>query len=255
MNTEFKYLIVEDSLKVCEGIAERMSLFTEWKACRFAHHVDDAKHIVANDKPLLIFIDWSLKGGSAYEVLGYIQNIQDYNPYIIFNTGFQSDNPEIPQEIINNFRVDKYLVKTLWEKLRNQLGEYIAEAEMKAVTQKTGTTLFLTDKNKISKKTNLADIVCICIDGNDSFIKVLYLSNGNNIELKITWQQVMAILEKYKIDYFITNSKQHLIIKDYVQNYRRPFIYLKKFPRKIEVVKDKLAEFEKWLKTDVRVLL
>ena len=132
MNTDLKYLIIEDSLKVCEGIAERMQPFIKWKACVFAHHVDDAKRIVMIENPRLIFIDWALKGGSAYDVLAHIQNISNYNPYIIFNTGYQSENPEIPQEIINNYKIDKYVVKPLWENLRKNLSTYLQEAEKKS---------------------------------------------------------------------------------------------------------------------------
>lgn len=75
MNTEFNYLVVEDSRKVCEGIQERMEAFSNWQACSFAHHVDDAWQIISAQRPELIFIDWSLKGGSAFEVLQQVQNI------------------------------------------------------------------------------------------------------------------------------------------------------------------------------------
>jgi len=33
-----------------------------------------------------------------------------------------------------------------------------------------------------------------------------------------------------------------------VESYKRPFIKMKNFPHKIEVVKEKLHEFEVWLK-------
>lgn len=248
MNIENKYLIIEDSILVCEGIANRMATYKHWLQCKFAHHVNDAKDVISAEKPLLIFMDWSLKGGSAFEILAYIQNIQNYNPYIIFNTGFQSDNPEIPQEIINNYKVDKYLVKPIWEKLRLHLPEYLKEAEFKAQTEKNFSNIFLTDRHKNKEKINIHSIICICIDGIDCTIKSIYMNNGNSIQLKINWQQIIDLLNQYKLEFFITNCKQHIVLKKFIQKYHRPYIYLEGFPRKIEVVKDRLSSFEKWLK-------
>lgn len=247
MNTEFNYLVVEDSRKVCEGIQERMEAFSNWHACSFAHHVDDAWQIISNQRPELIFIDWSLKGGSAFEVLQQVQNIQGYNPFIIFNTGFQSDNPEIPQEIINHYKVDKYLVKPFWEKLRLFLADYVAEAEKKALKQFADTIIFITDSDHVKTKVNLLNLICICKDPTDSSKKTLFFDKNSTVRVKATWPAVLSILDKHKLDYFVTNKKEHLVVKTYIEEYNRPLIFLKGFPRKIEVVKDRLHRFEEWL--------
>lgn len=242
-----KYLVIEDSLKVCEGIKERMNKFENWNACKFAHHIDDAIKITLQEKPQLIFIDWALKGGSAFDVLENIHNISQYQPYIIFNTGYQSENPEIPQEIINNYKIDKYIVKPIWENLRKNISIYLEEAENKLLQKFSNKEIFLTDIDKKKVHVNLSKLICVCQQFNNPYNKVLYFTENNKITCKISWLYIIDFLMDKKIDFFITNSKQHLVVKNFIEYYNRPFIKLKGFPNKIEVVKDKLHKFEMWL--------
>ncbi|MFT3845437.1 MAG: hypothetical protein QM725_10310 [Lacibacter sp.] len=248
MNKQLKYLIVEDSLKVCEGILERMENFREWKACSFAHHVEEAKKIVERDLPQLIFIDWALKGGSAYDVLDCIQIIPGYSPYIIFNTGYQSENPEIPQEIFNNYKIDKYIVKPIWENLRKNLVRYVREAELKLALVRHEKKVLITDIQKKKVYLNIDDLVCVCKHHDNSYLKSLYINNGSLIQIKSSWEKVYEMISENGLNYFITNHKEHLIMKEHIESYHRPFVKMKNFNNKIEVVKDKLAEFEKWIK-------
>jgi hypothetical protein len=55
------------------------------------------------------------------------------------------------------------------------------------------------------------------------------------------------MLEKYGIKYFITKARQHLVVKEYIEKFERPYVRLRGFSVKIEVVKEKLREFENWL--------
>lgn len=248
MESKLKYLVTEDSLKVCAGIKERMNDFPEWECCGFAHHVSDAIKIIQSARPTLIFLDWALKGGSAYDVLSYIVNLQLYNPYIIFNTGYQSENPEIPQEIINNYPIDKYLVKPLWENLRLNLPHYLKEAMLKSGQPASSKkTVWLTDIVKHRHRVHLQDMVCVQQHFENPYYKVLHFNNSTTITIKISWLKINKMLEDHHIDFFITNSRWHVIIKDYIQCYKRPFVQLRHFKPKIEVVKNKLSEFEKWM--------
>ncbi|WP_460687134.1 hypothetical protein [Niabella aquatica] len=248
IKSKLTYMIIEDSLKVCNGIKERMADFTDWECCGFSHHVQDAQTMIQNHKPSLIFLDWALKGGSAYEVLYYVANLQEYAPYIIFNTGYQSENPEIPQEIINNFKIDKYLVKPLWENLRLNLPQYLKEAELKSLYPKQSKEdIWLTDIFKKRHHIIIQDIVCIQQHYNNPYYKIVHLNDHHSIVLKISWLKVSVLLQEYRLCFFVTNSREHIIIKNYIQHYQRPFVQLAHFKHKIEVVKDKLAAFEKWL--------
>lgn len=247
MENKLKYLIVEDSYKVCQGIKERMDDFQNWEKCPFAHHVDDAVREIKMTKPELIYLDWALKGGSAYDVLYCIENIQEYDPYIIFNTGYQSENPEIPQEIINNYKVDKYLVKPLWENLRNNLSIYLKEAEEKSRRRIAKMKIWITDIEKRKHHINLLDIICIQQHFNNPYHKIIFCINEKSVITKLSWSQFIQTLNNYNIDFFITNSRQHLIIKNYIDYYNRPYVKLINYKHKLEVVKNKLSEFEKWI--------
>ena len=243
------YLVIENVVDVCEGIVRRMNAFTNWQSLGYCTGVKEAIEKVATARPNLIYLDWGLNGGSAFEILQHIQNIPDYNPYILFNTGFQKDNPEIPQEIINNYKVDKYLVKPLWENLRNNLASYLKEAEEKAsqLTDKQKTIwLEDTEGNKVSVV--LQKLICICQHPVNPRNRLFYFNNGiKEVTVPLQWQKCFDLLDENKIDYFITKSRSHLVVKAYIERFEKPYVRLRNFPAKVEVVKENLKEFENWL--------
>lgn len=59
--------------------------------------------------------------------------------------------------------------------------------------------------------------------------------------------QNSELLETDKINFFVTNSREHIIVKGYILFYKRPYVRLHHFKHKIEVVKNKLAAFEEWM--------
>lgn len=245
---KFKYTIIEDSLKVCRGIKERMDDFPQWECCGFLHRTTEAIEKIKAHTPHLIFIDWSLKGGSAYEVLSEICSLSEYAPYIIFNTGYQSENPEIPQHIINNYKIDKYLVKPLWENLRLHLGEYLKEAERRSTHPMLGLNkVWLADIARNHHQVEMNSIVCALQHSENPYCKIIILDSAPSITLKISWEKMVALFENHKIDYFVTNCREHIIVKDHIQFYKRPYVRLYHFKHKIEVVKNRLAAFEEWI--------
>lgn len=44
--------------------------------------------------------------------------------------------------------------------------------------------------------------------------------------------------------YFITKARQHLVVNEYIEKFERPYVQLRRFSVKIEVVKEKLRDFE-----------
>lgn len=249
MNSKQKYLIVEDSINVCEGIKKRVDDFPSWHCCSFAHHVEDAITTIKEHLPSLIFMDWSIKGGSAYEVLQFIENSQNYNPYIIFNTGYQSENPEIPQEITNNYKIDKYLIKPIWENLAQNLSNYLSEASIKAddASHIKKSTLWLVDVDKKRHHINLKQLSCIVQYHGKPYCKDLHFTHHQHITVKMSWEKLIAILSEYELDFFVVHSRYAIIIKDHVACYERPVVRIHHPSIKIEVVREKLRDFEKWL--------
>lgn len=243
------YLVIENAPDVCEGIIRRMDGFEKWESLGYCTGVKEATQKILAIRPHLLYLDWSLNGGSAFEILQQVQNMPDYNPYIIFNTGFQKDNPEIPQEIINNYKVDKYLVKPLWENLRNNLPAYLKEAEEKVnLKSEKKLSAWIEDNNGIMVQMQLNHLTCICQHPNEPRSRIFYFNPPiKEITLPLQWQKCYDLLESNNIDYFITKSRSHLVVRSSVEKFDRPFVRLKNFPAKIEVVKESLKEFENWL--------
>jgi len=246
---KFSYLVVENAPDVCEGIIRRMNVFAKWESLGFCTGVKEAMEKISIAQPHLIYLDWSLNGGSAFEILQAIQNRVGYNPYIIFNTGFQKDNPEIPQEIINNYKVDKYLVKPLWENLRNNLPVYLKEAEEKIVQQSAkNKTVWVEDDSGHKVLIDLTKISCICQHPTEQRSRNIYLATQEKeITISLQWQKCYDLLNKNGIVFFITKNRSHLVVKDQVAKFEKPFVRLKNFPFKIEVVKESIKNFENWL--------
>ncbi|MBS1757279.1 MAG: response regulator [Bacteroidetes bacterium] len=246
---KFTYLVIENAPDVCEGIIRRMEKYEEWISLGYCVSVKQAIEKISEHKPNLLFLDWGLNGGSAFEILQQIQNLPSCNPYIIFNTGFQKDNPEIPQEIINNYKVDKYLVKPLWENLRQFLPQYLKEAVEKTKTNHLSSKkIWLTDNEGAKIILPLDKLLCICQHPSLPRKRIFYCENdADGIVIPLQWDKCIELLRENNIDFFITKNRSHLVIKKYIEKFEKPFVRLRNFPAKVEVVKDAINDFEQWL--------
>jgi CheY-like chemotaxis protein len=246
---QFTFLVVENAIDVCEGLERRMQAFEKWKSLGYCLGVKEAGEKILSQKPDLIFLDWSLNGGSAFEILQEIQNLSEYNPYIIFNTGFQSDHPEIPQEIINSYKVDKYLVKPFWENLRNHLSSYLKEAEDKSRNQLPKLKLLWIEDvhgEKIPLPVNR--IICVIQHQENPRWKDFYIAGKQKeITLHISWENCYDILNDAQINYFVTKRRGHLVVKKYIECLEKPFVRVQELPFKVEVVKERIKKFREWL--------
>ena len=244
------YLVVENAPDVCEGIIRRMNNFEKWQSLGYCVGVKEAIEKIRNEKPHLLYLDWGLNGGSAFEVLQEVQNISGYDPYIIFNTGFQKDNPEIPQEIINKYRVDKYLIKPLWENLRINLPVYLKEAEQKICLPENSSTMYwIEDTNKNKLRIDMNKIMCIAQHPVESRNRNFYLyGNDKEITTSMQWQRCYELLNQFGVDFFITKNRSHLVAKKYIEKFEKPYIRLRGLKSfKIDVVKENIKLFEEWL--------
>ena len=121
----FKYLVIEDDKSIWKNISARMQKFIQWKPIPFTDSLQGAISLIDAHHPDLIFSDWSIRGGNAYPILSHIHQTNGYTPYIIFFTGYQGENPEIPQIVFNEFPlVKKYLVKPIFQQLTENLCFY-----------------------------------------------------------------------------------------------------------------------------------
>jgi two-component system, LytTR family, response regulator len=242
------YLVIENATDVCEGIERRMMAFRNWQTPGYCTSVKEAVEKLNHHRPALLFLDWSLNGGSAYEILQVVQNINGYNPYIIFNTGFQKDNPEIPQEIMNNYKVDKYLVKPYWESLRINLLQYLKEAEEKAGCQNINRQVWMEDIAGVKRLIDLAKLCCIVQHPTEQRARNFHFANTELLTIAMQWQKCYTLLNENSIDYFIAKSRSHLVVKGFVQKFEKPYLWVKGVDSfKLDVVKENIKEFEQWL--------
>ncbi|MFY7964406.1 MAG: response regulator [Chitinophagaceae bacterium] len=248
MNKKYSYLIIEDELSVFEAIDERMKSFTHWQPIPHSSNAFDTIDKLQTYKPELIFLDWHLVGSSGYDVLDYLLQQEEYKPFIIFMTG-QLENPmQLTKTIVNKYKiVDVFIDKPIWENLTKNLSQYINEAQKKAEKNKNK-EIWIIDVNGIKQKLNTDKIECI-IQHHSSRAKSIYFNSQKTpITISYSWQDCIDLLEKFKINYFVTNKRAHLVVKKYVQHFEKPTIRLTTFSAcKIEIVKENIKNFESWL--------
>ena len=76
-----KFQVIENASSVCEGIIKRMIQFPHWESIGYTTGINDSCKIIETYRPQLLFMDWDLAGGSAYEILRFVQNLSGYKPY------------------------------------------------------------------------------------------------------------------------------------------------------------------------------
>ncbi len=251
MNKKYNYLIVEDELSVFTAIEERMKPYIHWQALPPCSNAFDAIDKLQNYKPELIFLDWHLTGSSGYDVLDYLLQQNEYKPYIIFMTG-QLENPmQLTKTIINQYKnVHVFIDKPIWENLTNNLENYIRKAAEKA-QQVLNTEIWIEDINSTKQKIETTKIECI-LQHYDRRSKNIYLVNNNQpYTVGLSWQECYDLLDSARIEYFVTHRRTHLVVKKFIEKFDKPLVRLKSFNAcKIEVVKENIKDFEKWLMED-----
>lgn len=202
---------------------------------------DLALNVIKLKQPDLLFLDWSIRGGNAFSLLEEINAIQDYKPYIIFFTGYQSDNPEIPQEIINKHRVNRYLIKPIWEKLTRHLPEYITEAESLIQDYRK---MFFWIETILKEKIRIVpeNIICISQSRSNPRNKIIHYQT-KTFEIKASWEACEKIARQFEIDYCFANARETLVNKEYITKIQRPYVWLND-KLKVEVTKEKWREIE-----------
>jgi two-component system, LytTR family, response regulator len=253
MQQLLQYAIVEDSEDARQGIIKRMEAFTTWQLVGQYEGITLAKKELEKNKPHLIFLDWKIMGGSAFEILQHLQNIPNYKPYIIFNTAYTSDSPLIAEEMVNRYKADKYLVKPIFPKLTENLADYLEEAKAKYFSLKNNDkTHWLEDENKIRYLIDFNELVFIYQHPIHSRKRNFYFANkAQPITIQLTWIKCVELLNQFDISYFISNAKAHIICKKYLIQYAKPIAIFDTQHEisKVEITAERLKDFEEWLVT------
>lgn len=241
IKSNYSYVVIDDDLRVCESIQKRMLKYSNWQCTALLVSLSESISIIEKEKPNLLFLDWSIKGGNAFTLLEKIDSFENYKPYIIFFTGYQSDHPEIPVELINRFKINRYLVKPIYENLTNHLDEYIYEAESIIVKDRKE-FLWITTTEKVKIMLSPNQIVCISQSRTNSRNKIIHYFDKNEYEIKASWVVCEKIAKDFTIDYSFANSRDTLVNKKFITKFQKPKIWINN-QFWVEVTKEKIKDF------------
>lgn len=264
---KFTFIVVDDDVDVCTGIIEKMKSHLNWAAVGHAQSPKKTITLIEQHHPDLIFLDWDLMGGNAFDVLDVLKSKTNYHPYIIFNTAHFEQNIEISERVVNEYKIDKLLCigKPIFGKLFEKIDTLILDAEQKIHsnnnTAKYNNSFWFdsleentdihtsNDKYiKIRKRMYVNDIMAIEIPNNNSRLKKIYFMNESKpLIIKATWDWCCQLLEKHNVDYFITNFRESLIVRNYITEINLPVIKIKGINTGFKIVQDKKSDFESWL--------
>ena len=229
----FKYIIIEDDRNIWKNITARMERYLQWHPVSPTDNLEEAIQLIQTHRPELIFTDWSIRGG----------NMTGYTPYIIFFTGYQGENPEIPQVVFNEFPlVKKYLVKPIFLQLTENLSQYVSEAEALAEGEKE-TPVFIENYLKQSVRVFPKQILCFLQDEQNPRLKVLHTLSGQAIQLKLTWEEIHRFCAEYHLPIFLANARKAIVNRDYIIRTNKPFLWLEGGLR-VQVSREQWAALE-----------
>ncbi|HSK12064.1 MAG TPA: response regulator, partial [Phnomibacter sp.] len=246
-----QYVIVEDITDVARRLQHEMEAYAQWAYSGHAQSVRDAKMIIEQKRPQLIFCDWDLVGGSGFEVLQFIQQQPGYQPFIIFNTGFQSDHPEIAEELINTYKPDAFINKPYWQKLLEHLPSLLTRAQLKASSLQVIPFVWLKAENGQRHRIDAKSITSILQCPQNPRNKLVYLwGQPQPIACTLTWKEAVELMEQSGDAIFAVNRRYAIINKAHVHRFQNPYVWVGNPQIKLEVVKENVREFEKWIREE-----
>jgi two-component system, LytTR family, response regulator len=248
MNKQYHYAIIEDAPDVCEGIKDSMLPYTNWICDAIIYDIDTAKNEIATKQPALLFMDWSIRGGSTFELLDYLLiKCPHYKPYIVYFTAFQNDEPQIPMLIVNKYKPDRYLIKPIWEYFSADLETYLQEAIVKNSTK---ADFILRTINKEVIYIQLQDVASISMCDSKNRTKIIYLKDGTHYEFKdVKLDEFCNLFTTYNIDHFRANKKENIVCRNYINSYQKPFIhFINPLIPKVEVSAENYKACDDWIR-------
>ncbi|HMP92085.1 MAG TPA: hypothetical protein PKD90_04385 [Phnomibacter sp.] len=247
-NQPLKYLVVEDIEDVSTRLVHEMQAYPQWQLAGTAKSVREARQLLTEHKPQLLFCDWDLVGGSGFEVLQYAGSIAGYQPFVVFNTAFQSDHPEIAEEMVNTYRPDVFINKPYWQKVREQLSEIVQKAACKHKENASSAAIWIKTITGEHRRIEAENIFAIIQCSQNPRNKLIYLTGYSHpIASAITWQQAAQMMEHGGQEVFPVNRRFALVSKMHIQRYQPPYLWVGKPQLKLEVVKENVKDFERWL--------
>lgn len=241
--SKYNYIVVEDDMNVCNDIKKRMTTSENWNCIGLITTYEEARVNITTKRPDLLFLDYSIRGGNTFNLIEEIKKIENYNPFIIYFTGYGNDNQFISEDVVFKYNVNVFLNKPIQEKLTNHLADYILKAE-NWIRDNSKNEIWIDTIEKEKIKIIPNTIFCISQSETNSRHKIIHTSEGKTFEIKASWQECEAIATKNNIDYSFTNARYTLINKFFISKIQKPFIWLNNNQLKVEVTKEKWKYIE-----------
>ncbi|MBP6623762.1 MAG: response regulator [Chitinophagaceae bacterium] len=244
MTSNKTYAIIEDAQDVCSNIERRMQKFPTWQLVKSTGYLHEALEVVKSHHPDLLFLDWEIKGGNTFEILDYIKhNNQQYQPYIIFFTGYKNEVSEITTTLINLYKVNKFIEKPIFENLTQYLAKYLHEAnDIEHLIYQ----IIIPDIHGDLYKINPQDIVCVVSNEIHKRYKDICLNDGTILLTKKTFDEIKEILTTHQIEFNFPNKRESIAVKKYIKQIIGYFVYFHDFKMKVEINQENLVGFKKW---------
>ncbi|MCD6112767.1 MAG: response regulator transcription factor [Bacteroidales bacterium] len=210
---EIKVIIVDDELIAIRILKQLLKKYKEINIVATAQNIDDAKNLIIQYQPDIVFLDIQLPGKNGFDL---INDIKDFNikPAIIFATSYD----KYAIKAIQHSAFD-YLLKPIDPvELNRAITKYIS---LKKETNETKQENF--DKNsnlspKIQFKTrtslvfiNTDDIIYVSAEGNYSDI---FLKNNKHF---IVTSYLSVVLEKLPSNTFARISRSVVINLNFLE--------------------------------------
>jgi two-component system, LytTR family, response regulator len=243
LSKKHSYLIAEDMEEVCANIKARMDDYANWQHVISTGFLHEALASVKLHLPDLLFLDWELKGGNTFEILDFIKQHNSYNPYIIYFTGYTKEEKNILLEIINQYHVNKFLSKPIFEKLTQELALYLQEAIENNQAKKE---ILVKDIKGNLHRINPNEIACISIYQSIERTKAITMQNANSIITRQTIPEFENILQNHFIDYYMPSKRESIVAKKYIDKIIDNYIYFNIKIPKMEICESNIAGLKKW---------
>lgn len=247
-DNHYTYAVVEDVEEVRAAIVSRMSHFENWNCvCNTAYY-----HIALENisvlQPQLLFLDYSILGGNTFMLLNEIESIDGYHPYVVFFTAYMSDQPEIAEQLLNQYSslVKVFLNKPIFQKLDQQLEKFLQDAILRYKQQQVPLIWIKTIENQ-KIQLDPGDITCFSQALNPRN-KIVHISNSIQYEFKATWSLCEQLAIDHHLHFEYANSRHYFVNMNTITSIKRPFIWLKD-DLKIIVTKERWSIFKQFLES------
>ncbi|MEZ5046077.1 MAG: hypothetical protein R2831_03705 [Chitinophagaceae bacterium] len=253
LKTKPSYIIIEDIPEIAEKTRQIISeMNDDWEFLGVEGWLEPAQHAVLTKKPDIIYLDYEINGGYTFEIIDAIMELDSYKPFIIFNTSFMAQKPQIAESLSNKYK--NYIglffnKKNLFQQLKIEMPRIREDVLRQLKPAEIQLEEFFPKDIYCKQIHNVCpqDIVHVSIFDASKRSKSIFLNNGSNIIVKKSFSFFSDLFKFYDINFFFTNKKFSMVNKSHIVKYNRPFVYFKHPIKKVEVARENVIEFERWL--------